>query len=256
MLAASPAVLLVGGQVKMPKWANVLALQQLPHVSQNVTYFAAGQVENDTFTGALLWDLLQSVGILTNPNVKNDILRKIIVVTGTDGYVSVFTAREIDPGFGGNQIIVAYEDNRQPLGCEGPAQIVRRVTRRADASSTTSRRSSCGMQRSDARAGFGDGHHSLAGEGRLVWGARPRPWDAYATLTFMMAARAASSVVGSESGGHSGDAGTTAPADSITSRPADAMCQSMPSRSLSTRQQLERCRVYVIQELVIFRLDG
>jgi hypothetical protein len=120
----APPFFFLGGQVKTPKWVNVLALQQLPHVNQNVTYFAAGQVENDTFTGALLWDLLQSVGIVTNPNVKNDILRKIIVVTGTDGYVSVFTAGEIDPGFGGNQIIVAYEDNGQQLGCDGPAQIV------------------------------------------------------------------------------------------------------------------------------------
>jgi Oxidoreductase molybdopterin binding domain len=120
----APPFFFVGGQVKTPKWVNVLALQQLPQVNQNVTYFAAGQVENDTFTGALLWDLLQSVGIVTNPNVKNDILRKIIVVTGTDGYVSVFTAGEIDPGFGGNQIIVAYEDNGQPLGCQGPAEIV------------------------------------------------------------------------------------------------------------------------------------
>jgi hypothetical protein len=48
----------------------------------------------------------------------------IIVVTGTDGYVSVFTAGEIDPGRGGNHIMVAYEDNGQPLGCEGPAEIV------------------------------------------------------------------------------------------------------------------------------------
>jgi hypothetical protein len=120
----APPFFFVGGQVKTPKWVNVWTLQQLPHVNQNVTYFAAGKVENDTFTGALLWDLLQSVGIVTDPNVKNDILRKIIIVTGTDGYVSVFTAGEIDPGFGGDQMLVAYEDNGQPLGSEGPAQIV------------------------------------------------------------------------------------------------------------------------------------
>jgi hypothetical protein len=120
----APPVFLVGGQVTTPKWVDVIALKQLPHVNQNVTYFAAGVVENDTFTGALLWDLLQSVGIVTNPNIKNDILRKIIIVIGTDDYVSVFTAGEIDPEFGGNQILVAYAVNGQPLGSEGPAQIV------------------------------------------------------------------------------------------------------------------------------------
>jgi hypothetical protein len=120
----APPFFQVAGQVMTPKWFDVSALEKLPHVNQNVTYFAAGNVENDTFTGALLWDLLQSVGIITNPNIKNDILRKTIVVTGTDGYVSVFTAGEIDPGFGGNQIIIAYAVNGQPLGCEGPAQTV------------------------------------------------------------------------------------------------------------------------------------
>jgi hypothetical protein len=122
--SATSPVFLVGGKVKTPKWVDVFALQQLPRVNQNVTYFAAGKVEDDTFTGALLWDLLQSVGIITDPNIKNDILRKIIIVTGTDGYVAVFTAGEIDPGFGGNQILVAYAANGQPLGSEGPAQIV------------------------------------------------------------------------------------------------------------------------------------
>jgi hypothetical protein len=119
----APPFFFVGGQVKSPKWVNVWALQQLPHVNQNVTYFASGSVENDTFTGALLWDLLQSAGIVTDPTIKNDILRKIIVVTGTDGYVAIFGAGEIAP-FGGNQILVAYEDNGQPLGSEGPAQIL------------------------------------------------------------------------------------------------------------------------------------
>lgn len=121
----APPFFFVGGQVKTPTSVNIWTLQQLPHVNQNVSYFDAGGVATDTFTGALLWDLLQSAGgILTNPNVKNDILRKTIVVTGTDGYVTVFTAGEIDPGFGGSQVLVAYEDNGKPLGSEGPAQIV------------------------------------------------------------------------------------------------------------------------------------
>jgi hypothetical protein len=120
----APPFFAVTGQVKTPKFVDVWALRHLPHVNQNVTYFAAGKVENDTFKGALLWDLLQSVGIVTDPTIKDDILRKTIVVTGTDGYVAVFTTGEIDPGFGGNQILVAYEVNGEPLGSEGPAQIV------------------------------------------------------------------------------------------------------------------------------------
>jgi hypothetical protein len=71
-----------------------------PPAQQNITYFAAGSVVTESFTGVLLWHLLSKSpvnGIVTNPNIKNDILHKVIVVTGTDCYQSVFGAGEIDP---------------------------------------------------------------------------------------------------------------------------------------------------------------
>ena len=120
----SPPVFRVSGQVQTPKLFNVPTLKKLPVSHENVTYFAAGSVVSHSFTGALLWDLLQSVGIVVDPTVKNDILRKTIVVTGTDGYVAVFTAGEIAPNFGGNQVLVAYEVDGEPLGADGPAEIV------------------------------------------------------------------------------------------------------------------------------------
>ena len=120
----SPPVFRVFGQVDTPKVFNVGTLKKLPVSNENVTYFAAGSIVSHSFTGALLWDLLQSVGIVVDPNIKNDILRKTIVVTGTDGYVAVFTAGEIAPNFGGNQVLVAYEADGEPLGADGPAEII------------------------------------------------------------------------------------------------------------------------------------
>ena len=67
---------------------------------------------------------MQSVGIVVDSTIKNDILRKTIVVIGSDGYESVFTAGEIDPNFGGNQIMVAYLADGQLLGTQGPTRIV------------------------------------------------------------------------------------------------------------------------------------
>jgi hypothetical protein len=61
---------------------------------------------------------------VTNPNVKNDILHKVVIVTGTDCYQSAFGAGEIDPFFGGNQIMVAYATGGQSLGSNGFARIV------------------------------------------------------------------------------------------------------------------------------------
>ena len=79
---------------------------------------------SQSFTGALLWDLLQSVGIVLDLNIKNDILHQIVIVTGSDGYNPFFGAGEIAPNFGGDQIIVAYAVNGQPLGDTGFARIV------------------------------------------------------------------------------------------------------------------------------------
>lgn len=69
-----------------------------------------GQVTR-TFTGVPLWDLLQTAGIETDPNIKNDILGKVIIATATDGYVITTTAGEIDPHFGAKQVLVAYKEH-------------------------------------------------------------------------------------------------------------------------------------------------
>jgi hypothetical protein len=114
------------GEVKKPAVFNLTRLQQFPPAQQNVTYFAMGAVVSESFTGTLLWDLLNNApvgGIVTNPNIKNDILHKVVVVTGTDCYQSVFGAGEFDPFFGGSQILVAYATGGQSLGSAGFARI-------------------------------------------------------------------------------------------------------------------------------------
>ena len=117
----------VTGQVKTPTVFYPNNLGQLPVAQANVTYFAAGSVTTQSFTGALLWDLLDSPpvgGIVVDPTIKNDILRKIIIVTGSDCYQSVFGAGENNPAFGGSQIMVAYGVNGGPLEANGFARIV------------------------------------------------------------------------------------------------------------------------------------
>ncbi len=63
----------VSGQVTTPVILNLAKLQKFAVSTQNVTFFAAGQVTSGSYTGALLWDVLQSAGIKVDPNVKNDI---------------------------------------------------------------------------------------------------------------------------------------------------------------------------------------
>src|SRR5215475_3166496 len=68
-------------------------LENFPPAQANITYFAAGSVVTESFNGVLLWDLLNNSpvnGIVTNPNIKNDILHKVVVVTGTERDRSIF----------------------------------------------------------------------------------------------------------------------------------------------------------------------
>jgi hypothetical protein len=95
----------VSGEVTNRAVFDLNKLEQFAPAQENVTYFAAGSVVTESFTGVLLWDLLNNApvnGIVTEPAIKNDILHKVIIVTGTDCYQSVFGAGEVDPFFGGN----------------------------------------------------------------------------------------------------------------------------------------------------------
>ncbi len=114
----------VGGQVQNPGQIHLKDLLALPKTTQNVTYFAGGSVKTEAFSGVLLWDLLQKAGINLNPNIKNDILRKYVVVIGADGYQVVFGVGELAPNFGGHQIMIAYLSNGQPIGNPAYARIV------------------------------------------------------------------------------------------------------------------------------------
>jgi hypothetical protein len=81
----------VSGEVTNRAVFDLDKLEQFPPAQENVTYFAAGSVVSESFTGVLLWDLLKNPpvnGIVTDPNIKNDILHKVIIVTGTDCYQS------------------------------------------------------------------------------------------------------------------------------------------------------------------------
>lgn len=117
----------VSGQVTRPAVFSLSKLEQFAPAQENVTYFAAGSVVTESFTGVLLWDLLNQPpvgGIVTDPKIKNDVIHKIVIVTGTDCYQSVFGAGELDPFFGGSQIMVAYATGGKSLGTAGFARIV------------------------------------------------------------------------------------------------------------------------------------
>lgn len=111
----------LAGQINNPGTYNLAALQALP---QTTIVTDGGR----TFTGVSLWSLLTGAaaggGIITDPNVKNDILGKIVVATGSDGYKQIFSLGEFDPNFGAEGILVAIDESGGGLGTSGFARMV------------------------------------------------------------------------------------------------------------------------------------
>jgi molybdate transport system substrate-binding protein len=106
----------VDGQILNPL---VLAADDLrnnytPH-TVDVTYSSGEDTISTTFTGALLWDVLGAAEPNFNTDVRNDKLGMFIVATGSDGYQAVIAWGEIDPDFGNQPILLAYDESGVPI---------------------------------------------------------------------------------------------------------------------------------------------
>ncbi len=56
---------------------------------------------------------------MTDPSIKNDLLRFGVVATGSDGYRAFISLGEIAPQFGNQPDLVAYADTEGQLGTGG-----------------------------------------------------------------------------------------------------------------------------------------
>jgi DMSO/TMAO reductase YedYZ molybdopterin-dependent catalytic subunit len=107
----------VGGAVATARTFDLAALKSLPRVTATVN--------GVTWAGASLWTLLdKSVGIANDPAVKNDGLGKTVVATGNDGYRVAFSLGELDPTFGNQPDLIAYEADGKPIGPDGFARLI------------------------------------------------------------------------------------------------------------------------------------
>jgi molybdate transport system substrate-binding protein len=89
-----------------------------------VIYLSGEDTVTTTFTGALLWDIISTAQPNLNADVRNDKLGMYIVASATDHYQAVIAWGEIDPEFGNQQILVAYDENGEPIGDSGPLRLV------------------------------------------------------------------------------------------------------------------------------------
>lgn len=113
--AARADRILIAGAVEHPKTLTLADLRREPATTEAVSLKTGKGVLTGSYTGVLLWTLLQQAAIKVAPGSKNEVIRHTIVVTSSDGYATVLSAAELDPEFGDNRAIIAYAKDGQPL---------------------------------------------------------------------------------------------------------------------------------------------
>ncbi len=108
----------IGGQVGIPAMYNSTStIGALPISTITVN---TPPLAGTTYTGVSLWGLLNQSTIITNPNIKNDLLDKYVIATGSDGYQAVFALGELSPNFGNQADLIAYANApTSPLTTDG-----------------------------------------------------------------------------------------------------------------------------------------
>ena len=79
------------GAVESPRIYGLGDLRAKPETTLAVYYNTSAGPVSATFKRVLLWTLLQEAGIRIDPAVHNDILRRSVRLTATDGYEAGFT---------------------------------------------------------------------------------------------------------------------------------------------------------------------
>ncbi len=110
---AADQSIIVATSVEQTHTIDRAMVEQLPAIEQTVSFLTGHGREQATYTGALLWSMLERTEMLGADRRAR--VRRAIVVTGRDGYAAALALAEIDPEFEGKQVLLAYRRNGQPI---------------------------------------------------------------------------------------------------------------------------------------------
>lgn len=109
-------ILTVDGQVLNPLALTVEDLQTaFPAHTVEVTYTVNGELLTTTYTGALLWDVMNAAQPNLNADVNGDKLSMYLVVSAVDAYQAVIAWGEIDPALANGAVLLAYAQDDAPI---------------------------------------------------------------------------------------------------------------------------------------------
>jgi len=111
---AASAGLKIDGSVRTPQIITVEDIRDLPATRVNVAYQTKQGEATASFTGVLLWTLLDRAGGIDEAESRAEI-RHTLKITGRDGYAVALSVGEIDPKLAAEPAIIAYQRDDQAL---------------------------------------------------------------------------------------------------------------------------------------------
>ncbi|WP_441246818.1 molybdopterin-dependent oxidoreductase [Kitasatospora sp. McL0602] len=123
--AVGASAVLFHGRFDHPVELTVEQLRALPARRVEVSFDCLGSgMQRHTFDGPLLWDVLRASHPLVDLATRKQRLRHLLAVTGADGHLAVVSWAEVDPDFGGQQILLATAIDGRPLDADGPQLVI------------------------------------------------------------------------------------------------------------------------------------
>jgi molybdate transport system substrate-binding protein len=121
----TPGAVALGGLVAQPGLLTPTDLQKFPSETVDVSFQGPNGVEKHTYTGVRLQAVIDAAKVQVNAAHRSDLLCKYVLFTANDGYEALITYGEIATNFGAKPILLAWEQDGQPLtGQNGPIRLV------------------------------------------------------------------------------------------------------------------------------------
>jgi DMSO/TMAO reductase YedYZ molybdopterin-dependent catalytic subunit len=120
--AKAVSTLTIAGDVKAPLSITPDELKAMPRTTVELKDEDGRPVK---YEGVLVGEILKRAGATLGADLRGPALTSYVLATAGDGYQVLFSLAELDPAFGGSQVLVADTIDGKPLfAYQGPFRIV------------------------------------------------------------------------------------------------------------------------------------